>query len=62
MLWYLPELTDAGVSRELNAFIFKERELRSRAKPTTQYSVLEGRIPYFEKFEGEIFHVHVRTT
>ena len=62
MLWSLSELTDTDVSRELNAFIFKEKEFRSRAEPTTPYSVLEGGIPYFEKFEGEIFHVHVRKT
>jgi len=55
MLWPLSELTDADVSRELNAFIFKENELRSRAKPTTQYSVLEGRIPYFEKLKEKYF-------
>jgi hypothetical protein len=62
MLLSLSELTDADVSRELKAFIFKEKELRSGAKPTTQYSVLEGRIPYFENFEGEIVHFHMRTT
>lgn len=45
---------DADVSREINAFISKEKS-RSRAKPTTQYSVLEGWIPYLESLKGKYF-------